>query len=361
MYKNDLLPKAQPKTDAKETGPAQSISLRVMGQGFGLAWCWQDKKIRRGIREKLNAGAANALLTYDSMTEILSDIGKEIPFQIPHSIIASMAGRSVSAVKLSLEDLRHLGYLMIWKLAGPKVADIYAIPGITLPDPLILTGSPLEYAALQNGRWIIVKAWQPPTATGELSTVTGQLSTVTGQPSIARGRENQDLTISEEGMNKGKGGVNKNVYHKENALSEGVQGGNDAFAMNHRLKKFPTWLQREVPDFPELLGLENFDEKPLWYRKVVENIGLVKVGNKLARTIFIENCNEQREQIKLERLGRRDKIEDRAKLFFDRWGRDTKGLFQNHRSPRKSDGNRPEHLTAKVEFDSKTDKFVSPA
>ena len=77
-------------------------------------WCWQEKKVRRLIRNRMDGSpfCAYVLGIYDALTEIASD--EQTPsFKTLHSHIASKAGCSVSAVKRALSELVDLDVVSI--------------------------------------------------------------------------------------------------------------------------------------------------------------------------------------------------------------------------------------------------------
>jgi hypothetical protein len=228
-----------PNQDDDKT--ADTVPLRMMGQGFGLAWCWQEKKARRAIRENLKNGVANALLVYDALTEILSDIGREIPAKIPLSVIASMAGRGQTATREGIDSLKSLGLIHEWEFSDS--ANIYAILGLTFPDEVQPPrGSVSEYAKLENSQWVVVTtplaARSPPLAARS--------------PPLAvekTGKANPSEQTKER-----KQGRNSKSDYPMSVLTGGRAGGGSVLDDFHRTKGLPDdlcFLADLLEDWPE--------------------------------------------------------------------------------------------------------------
>lgn len=77
-------------------------------------WCWQEKAIRRRIREAFDSEKTvpSALAVYDALTEIASDCGAEI-FQTTHAHIAVLSGWSVRTVADRCQELAEEGFIKV--------------------------------------------------------------------------------------------------------------------------------------------------------------------------------------------------------------------------------------------------------
>jgi len=73
------------------------------------AWCWQDKKVMRCIREKYSLKRkTTAIAIYESMTELASNNGTDC-FAAYLSEIADLASKSISTVKRYTNEFIRFG------------------------------------------------------------------------------------------------------------------------------------------------------------------------------------------------------------------------------------------------------------
>jgi len=127
-------PKAPEARNGAETGReaiegSKSAIARRRPKDTG-PWCWQQKKARRLIRERMNGDSKTVyvLSVYDALSEIASDESSET-FKTSHPYLAAKAGCGVSQLKLALEELIEAALVLIEtpKLRGPCTFTLLAI------------------------------------------------------------------------------------------------------------------------------------------------------------------------------------------------------------------------------------------
>jgi hypothetical protein len=101
----------------------------------GIAWCWQDKKAFKKIREGFDRTntVSSALVVYVALTEIASD--KESPtFETTHGYVAQRSGCSLRTVFSRLKELQEIGLIKIETPALRAPSTITVLP-VSQPLP----------------------------------------------------------------------------------------------------------------------------------------------------------------------------------------------------------------------------------
>jgi hypothetical protein len=138
-------------SSARTQGATLIATCRSQPKDSG-PWCWQSKKARRLIRERMNGDSQTVyvLSVYDALTEIASDESAET-FTTSHPYLAAKAGCSVSQLKLVLGELAVAGLVRIEtpKLKGPCAFTLLSTAMVAIWGNLVkLTGCHLSTSTL---------------------------------------------------------------------------------------------------------------------------------------------------------------------------------------------------------------------